>query len=116
MKTILVYVNGTAGDLAVLATALQVGRLFNAHLNCLHVVPDRRALVARATNVDLTEAMLLTDAIRALETEAARRVAHARKIFFAFCEDKHLAHLDAPQNSVSVSAAWHEHVAKPIVS
>ena len=114
LKTILVYLNGTARDLTVLATALQVGRLFDAHLDCLHVVPDRRSLIARATNVDLTEAMTLTDAFRALGTEAAKRVAHARTIFFAFCEDRHIPHADAPLNSLSVSAAWHEHVANPI--
>lgn len=111
MKTILVYLNGTARDLTVLATAFQVGRLFDAHLDCLHVVPDRRSLIARATNVDLTEAMTLTDAFRALETESVKRVAHARSIFFAFCEDKHIPHGDAKPNSRSVSAAWHERVA-----
>jgi nucleotide-binding universal stress UspA family protein len=114
LKTILVYVNGTAGDLSVLATALQVGRLFNAHLDCLHVVPDRRSLIARTTNVDLTAAMTLPDAFRALEREAAKRVAHARQIFFAVCEDKHIPHLEAPRNSLSVSAAWHEHTANPV--
>ena len=113
LKTILVYLNGTARDLTVLATALQVGRLFDAHLDCLHVVPDRRSLIARTTNVDLTEAMTLTDAFRALETEAAKRVAHARSIFFAFCEDRHIPHADTPLDPRSVSAAWHEHVGNP---
>ena len=114
MKEILVYVNGTTRDLAVLTTALEVGRLFGAHLDCLHIVPDRRSLIARTTNVDLTAAMSLVDAFRALETEAAKRVAHARKIFFAFCEDKHVPHLDTPLKSSSVSAAWHEHVGNPV--
>jgi nucleotide-binding universal stress UspA family protein len=114
MKAILVYVNGTPGDISVLSISLQVGRLFNGHLSCLHVVPNRASLVGSATNVDLTAAMSLTDAIQALEIEAAKRVLHARESFFAFCEDKHLAHADGPQESISVSASWHEHVGKPI--
>jgi nucleotide-binding universal stress UspA family protein len=114
MKSVLTYVNGTAGDFSVLSTSLQVGRLFNGHLSCHHVVPNRASLVGPATNVDLTAAMSLTDAIQALEIEAAKRVVHARESFFAFCEDKHLAHADGPRDSISMSASWHEHKGKPI--
>src|SRR5262252_6914286 len=99
MKSILVYVNGTTGDRAVLHTALQVGRLFNAHLYCLHVEPDRGALIGRAANVELTSAMLFTDAVRALEEEAAKRREHARAVFFAFCEDAHLPTLEQLQSA-----------------
>jgi nucleotide-binding universal stress UspA family protein len=113
MKTILVYVNGTATDLAVLRKALEVARCFGAHLSCLHVVPDRRAIIGRATNVQLTEAMPVSHAIAALEAEAERRLAHAREIFFAFCEDNQLPHLDSPRNTAAVSAAWHEKVGTP---
>jgi nucleotide-binding universal stress UspA family protein len=107
-------VNGTTRDHAVLVTALHVGRFFNAHLHCLHVVPDFGSLVARATNVDLTSAMLLTDAVRTLEAEAEKRAAHARKVFLAFCAEEHLARLDVPHDPASVNAAWHEPVGKPV--
>ena len=113
MKSILVCVNGTAGDRTVLHAALQVGRLFNAHLHCLHVEPDRASLIGRAANVELTSAMLLTDAVRALEAEAAKRREHARAAFFAFSEDGHLPTLEQPQSSASVSVSWHEETGKP---
>ena len=116
MKTILVHVNGTHSDLSVLAGALSIARLFNAHLHCLHTVPDRRVLLGRAVNVDLSSAMLLTDALRTLEAEAEKRLAHARDIFLAFCEDKRLAIRDAPNDADGVSASWHEHSGNPVAA
>src|SRR6185295_7454991 len=82
----------------------------------LHTMPDRCVLLGRAVNVDLSSAMLLTDALRTLEVEAEKRLAHARDIFLAFCEDKRLAIREAPNDADAVSASWHEHVGNPVTA
>ena len=113
MKNILVHLSGKPSDVAVLSNALTIARLFNAHLDCIHVVPDRRALLLRAANVDLSSAMILTDALHTLEAEADKRLEHARELFFAFCVDHHLALRDEPNGAEVVSACWLEQVGKP---
>ena len=46
IKDVLVHLQGTKTDFAVLATGLEVARLFNGHMECLHIMPDAASLLA----------------------------------------------------------------------
>ena len=84
MKSILVQLNGTHDDRQVCAMALRVGRLFDAHLTCIHIVPDDRSLLRRALSVEMSAAMLVGDAVKSLRVQADGRTAFARDSFATF--------------------------------
>ncbi len=80
-KLLLPLTESPAGE-AALATGLMVGRRFLAHLEALHIAPDRSDFTLLAGE-GLSGAML-QDMIRASEQEGARRGQAARAMFEQF--------------------------------
>jgi nucleotide-binding universal stress UspA family protein len=105
MKTILVDLQGTKQDVSVLATALQVARLFGAHLDCVYVMPDAAALLPPAGAVEMDTAALIAGSLEVLQRQAADMGAQARKTFKEFVRTHDIP--DA-QPAAGVSAAFRE--------
>ncbi len=106
MKTILVPMGGSAGDEAVLATALAAARPFGAHLDLYHlrIGPAEAALATH--HVDFARGPALTDALAKLKAADADRSRYAHRRFEAFCAAHRL--YERPQDAGAVSASWRE--------
>ena len=68
-KNILVPVTGFSGDKSALATGYLTGRLFDAHLDCLHVRPDAAQMATRAAAEDFGSVLMAAELFDALKTE-----------------------------------------------
>jgi nucleotide-binding universal stress UspA family protein len=114
MKSILVHLTGTAGDHDVLAMALRVGRLFRAHLNCTHTVPEDRLLLRRAVTVEMSAAMFVVDAVKSLMVQAEARAVFARNAFATFCKENSITAGERSRQITEVSAEFHESIGDPL--
>jgi len=88
IKSIFVPVQGLPRDSKSLSAALAVARLFDAHLDCLHVRPDPRLLVASTTagmETSLGTGVFPPELLNILSEADAKRAKTARETFDAFC-------------------------------
>lgn len=108
IKTILVELTGSPTDESTLETAYLTARLFDAHLDCLHVMPDWRQIAARAVVSDMTGPIVSGEFFAALETEAKTLAWRAHRHFSEFCRHRHLTTSDVPSRTHAVSTAWRE--------
>jgi nucleotide-binding universal stress UspA family protein len=111
IKTILVPATGAPEDAAALAAALPVARLFNAHIDVLHVRFDpASAAVAMAS--DAGSGALTAGLLDQLEQDARDREAKGRQAFAKFCADAGIIEGIAPAagSAAAPSAAWHVEV------
>jgi nucleotide-binding universal stress UspA family protein len=108
IKTILVPATGGETDVGTFAAALQVARMFGAHLDFLHVRLDT-VEVAVAMTADAGGGGALTPGmIEQLEQEVAEREAKAKRTFTEFCTREGLDVVTAPANGTTKpSAQWH---------
>ena len=105
IKAILVAATGNQTDDAVFTSALAVARVFNAHLDFLHVRVDAGA-VAAAMATDGTGAAMVSGLVERIDEEAARREDTARQLFQRFCERERLAIEDTPAGRQNPTAQW----------
>jgi nucleotide-binding universal stress UspA family protein len=103
IKSILVPVTGTVPDTKSLDAALRVARLFDAHLDVLHVRIDPTTIAAAIATVD--GGILSAGLTEQWELEARECAARTQKAFIAFCERNGLT---ASDDSAGLSAAWWE--------
>lgn len=106
MKTILTHMTGTACDRPVLATAMQIARIFSSHLECLRIVADP-AYLAMA-QLDMASAAMIADAMRALDEKQREQTKLAHENLAAFCKAYEIANADEPPGPNSISAHWSE--------
>lgn len=109
IKTILVPMTGNAADMTATGAALDVARLFSAHLDFLHVRMDPGE-VAAALASDVAGGMVSVSLIESLEAEAKQREDRAQKSFQDFCAREQLPVGMAPQDPQGVSARWHREI------
>lgn len=81
-RRLLLPLTGTAAGEAALATALDVARVWNAHLHCLHVRVDARD-VAPLAGEGLSGAMI-EEMMAATERESGERANRVRELFDRF--------------------------------
>jgi nucleotide-binding universal stress UspA family protein len=81
-RRLLLPLTGTAAGEAALATALDVARVWNAHLHCLHVRVDARD-VAPLAGEGLSGAMI-EEMMAATERESGERAGRVRQLFDRF--------------------------------
>ena len=81
-RRLLLPLTGTAAGEAALATALDVARIWNAHLHCLHVRVDARD-VAPLAGEGLSGAMI-EEMMAATERESGERASRVRQMFDRF--------------------------------
>jgi nucleotide-binding universal stress UspA family protein len=105
IKTILVPATGNQTDDAVFTSALAAARVFNAHLDFLHVRVDAAAMVA-AMATDGSGAAMVSGLIERIEEEATQRENTAGQLFQRFCERERLAIEDTPAGRQSPTAQW----------
>jgi nucleotide-binding universal stress UspA family protein len=105
IKTILVPATGNQTDDAVFTSALAAARVFNAHLDFLHVRVDAAAMVA-AMATDGSGAAMVSGLIERIDEEATQREDTAGQLFQRFCERERLAIEDTPAGRQSPTAQW----------
>lgn len=106
IKTILVPATGSEPDTATFAAALQVARLFAAHLDVLHVRLDT-VEVAVAMTADGGVA-LAPGLIEQLEQQVHEREAKAQHLFAQFCAREGIdMAATAAGGAIKPSAQWH---------
>jgi nucleotide-binding universal stress UspA family protein len=105
IKTILVPATGNQTDDAVFTSALAAARVFNAHLDFLHVRVDAAAMAA-AMATDGSGAAMVGGLVERIDEEATRREDTAKQRFERFCERERLAIEDIPAGQRSPTAQW----------
>jgi nucleotide-binding universal stress UspA family protein len=106
IKTILVPAIGSDADNAVFASALTVARVFDAHLDFLHVRVDAAAMAATMAT-DGSGAAMVTGLVERIEEEASQREDSARQLFQAFCERERVDIAESPAVQQRPTAQWH---------
>ncbi len=115
IKTILVQLTGDPSDESTLETAYLVARLFDSHLECLHISPDWAATVARAARTaahDMSGPILSQDLIASFEQETKATRWRARLHLAEFCKRWQLSASDSKpllgRVSVTLREIWGE--------
>jgi nucleotide-binding universal stress UspA family protein len=107
IKTILVPATGTETDIATFGAALQIARLFGAHIDALHVQLDPVATLVAMTTEE-NGAAVIGALVEQLAQGVREREAKARGIFTEFCGRERLSITAAPTGaSPHPSAQWH---------
>src|SRR5579863_3230620 len=114
IKTIFVPVMGDAADKAKLRAAIAAARLFDAHIDGLHVRADPAEMFASAAYADIGSVLAIPELTQALAKEDEARSQRARRVFDEICQIEKIQIVEAPQERSCVSAAWHEVVGDPI--
>ena len=114
LKHILVPVNGVAEDAPAMATALLVGRAFNAHITALHARPDIRREIAALTAPDMGLGLTagIDDMAASLELEADGQEQVSAAAWAAFRDTNGITLADAP-GAHGVSGEWRREVGDP---
>lgn len=113
IKTILVQLTGDPSDETTLETAYLVARLFDSHLECLHISPDWLARAARAAAHDVSGPLVSEEFFASFEQEMKATRWRARRHLADFCKKRQLSVSDAKPPSGRVSVTWRELPGEP---
>ena len=105
IKTVLIPATGDDADETTFASALTVGRAFDAHLEFLHVRVDAAATAAAIAS-DGGGAAVIGGLVQQIEQEASQREERANRLFQRFCERERLAVTETPTGQPGPSAQW----------
>ncbi len=108
MKVILVPLSGLSRDTSALEAAYAVAAKFRAHVDCLHVRPDPRLVVASTTagmETGLGVGVFPAELWEVMVQADRRRARRAHDMFEAFCS-KHK--ISAAASPVGVTASYRE--------
>ena len=106
IKTILVPLTGHPSDESTLETAYLVARLFDSHLECLHIAPDWQAKAATAAVHDMSGPIVSEEFFASFEQETKAMRWRARLHLAEFCKRRQLSASDSkpPSGKVSVTS------------
>src|SRR5271167_2544881 len=108
IKTILVPATGSEADVTTFTAALQVARMFAAHLDILHVRLDTVEVAVSMTADAGGGGALTPGIIEQLDQEVSEREAKAQRVFAEFCTRQGLDIVSAPTDGTTEpSAQWH---------
>jgi nucleotide-binding universal stress UspA family protein len=105
IKTILVPATGSTADDSAFTSALTLGRVFDAHLDFLHVRVDATSMAA-AMAADGSGAAVVGGLVEQIEEEARKRQERARASFERFCKSQQLTVAENPTGQPGASAQW----------
>ena len=108
MKSILVPIGGSDSDELVFETALAAARLFDAHLQFLHVRISVGAAAQGTPHVDFASGAALRDALGQLEIERDTRSADAVRHVEELCARAKVPLGGTPGGVPGVTAGWRE--------
>jgi nucleotide-binding universal stress UspA family protein len=104
-RIILLPISGSPADAEVFATALTLGRAFDAHFVALHVRPDVRRDVASLAASDGGMASGIDGMISRMEADADTREKAASDAWHAFCAQNDIAAADTPADK-GMTGEW----------
>jgi len=107
-RRILVSLTGFESDGAALHTAYLLGRLFDAHLDCICARPGPGQAVIGASPFEIGTAMNAAELIADLQRENELRAKEARLSFEKFCDRWRVPQSEGPGMKSGVSASWRE--------
>ena len=113
IKTILVQLTGDPSDETTLETAYLVARLFDSHLECLHISPDWVARAASAAAHDVSGPLVSEELLASFEQEMKATRWRARRHLADFCNRRQLSVSDSKPPSGRISVAWRELPGEP---
>jgi nucleotide-binding universal stress UspA family protein len=108
IKTILVQLTGDRSDESTLETAYLVARLFDAHLECLHICTDWRAIATRSAVHDISGPIVSEEFFASFEWETEATRWRARLHLVEFCKRRQLSVSYPRPLSGRVSVTWRE--------
>ena len=106
-RRILVSLTGFESDGAALHTAYLLGRLFDAHLECICARPGPGQVAIGASPFEIGAAMNAAELIADLQKENELRAKEARLSFEKFCDRWHVPQFEGGTKG-GVSASWRE--------
>lgn len=113
IKSIFVPLAGVDRDKTALEAALDVARLFDARLDCLHVRPDPRQVAASLLSATSAGGSVYSEELWKFLIEADKRHAdHAKATFEKFVREKSLQ--ASPHTPYSLSATFREIEGDPV--
>lgn len=109
IKTILVPLNGSDTDAALLSSAARIAQPFCAHLDCFHIEPSLSEAAHEAVRLEFDEdAQPGRSAFENLVKTGADATTRAQQTFDAFCARENILTQDKPSVSGRVSACLHK--------
>ena len=111
IKTILVPVTGNGGDKSALDTAFLIGRLFEAHIECLHIRPTAEQMIMGVASTGLAsgiDAEIVSQAFDALKAADQSRAESVRDVVQSFCRERPIVFATTPPRPRGVSFALHK--------
>lgn len=107
-RRILVSLTGFESDSAALDTAYLVGRLFDAHLDCICARPGPAQIAIGASPFEIGAAMNAAELIADLQKENELRTRNARLSFEAFRQKWRVPLAEGPGANDGLSTAWRQ--------
>jgi nucleotide-binding universal stress UspA family protein len=102
IKSVLVPGLNAIANPKALQLALDVARLFDGHVDCLHIHPGARELARYAASLDIESGVFSSQIWDSLVAGDKLCASRSRKIFDAFCSREDL------RTTGTVTAVWHE--------
>jgi nucleotide-binding universal stress UspA family protein len=113
-KTILVPTSGSSTDPVVFATALAVGRYFEAHLQFVHVHLSPTVAAREVPHFEFCQGPAISTTLEGLRNQGEHLLSGARKHFEAFCRENQLRTRDTPDSVGGVTASLIEEADEPV--
>jgi nucleotide-binding universal stress UspA family protein len=108
IKTLLVPGMNSVNAPKALEMASQIARLFDGHIEFLHVHPDAGEMARYTASLDMESGMFAGEIWEALERADKARAVLSRKAFDAFMEKEKLGTGHDQSGATAIAASWHE--------
>ena len=103
-RTVLAPISAPEIGNSILATAFQLARTFDAHIDVLHVRPDPRGLVPYTG--EGMDGSMIEEIMDVTEREGGERETRSREMFDSFAAENGIRVADEPGNGPGVSMSW----------
>ena len=108
-RTVLAPISAPEVGSSILATAFQLARAFDAHVDVLHVRPDPRGLVP---SIKFLPPVVIEEIMDVTEREGGEREIRTREMFDGFAAENGIRVADRPDQGPGVSMSWNSAVGR----
>ena len=109
-RTVLAPISAPEVGSSILATAFQLARAFDAHVDVLHVRPDPRGLVPYTG--EGMDGSMIEEIMDVTEREGGEREIRTREMFDGFAAENGIRVADRPDKGPGVSMSWNSAVGR----